>query len=398
MGIYKVRAANGAGQVFEKSIEAENRNDLDSQLSKEGLVAVSVKEPLFDSFDFFSTGVTSKELLLFNKGLVALLKAGLTIKDCFETLRERTKNKFFNDTLGILIEDLKSGMAISEAMEKHPRIFPVLYRANISSGERTGDLVPSIYSYLEYQHMVETLRKKVVGAMFYPAVLLFLSLGAVAFLLTFVVPTFAGMYADMESDLPKLTQILLDSQAFLGNNFVLLLLGTISIIFALFMFFNSQTGKTLRDVALVKMPMLGEVYWGYAVSKFSKTLAMILKSGVPIVKALEMSKPVLSNIYLEKLLDEVIVRAKEGESMSLVMEELNFMPDVTLKMVAVGEKSASLPDILTDVAEFHDEEVTYKIQVFTGLIEPVMIVVMGAFIALIILMLYLPIFSLGEVI
>lgn len=398
MAIYKVRAANESGQVFEKSVEAENRSDLDGKLSKEGLVAVRVKEPMFGSLDFLSGGVSSKELLLFNKGLTALLKAGLTIKDCFESLRDRTKNKFFNDTLGDLITDLKSGMSISEAMDKHPRVFPVLYRANISSGERTGDLIPAINSYLEYQAMVETLRKKVVGAMFYPAVLLFISLGAVSFLLTFVVPTFADMYADMDAELPALTQLLLDSQAFLKNNFVLLLLGTVFVLFALFLFFSSPVGKKLRDIALIKTPLLGEVYWGYCISKFSKTLAMILSSGVPIVKALEMSKSVLSNIYLENILDEVIVRAKEGESMSEVMEELNFMPDVTLKMVAVGEKSASLPDILTDAAEFHDEEVSYKIQVFTGLIEPIMIVVMGVFIAVIILMLYLPIFSLGEVI
>lgn len=396
---FKVRAATQEGRVVSREVLANSRQEVGIQLEKEGLYLIEAKPKGIGAFALPTSRrrkVKAWEFLMFNQGLVALLKAGMPVLECFDALLQRSMNPHFSEAIEDTVRGIQNGQSISEAMKDRPDVFPPLYTASISAGERTGDLIPSIKGYIEYIKRIEAIRKKVVSAVIYPALLTGVSLLLVIFLITYVVPAFANIFMDSGTKLPLPTRVLISITDFVGQNFLLMLLTVTGFSFALRFFIRTPTGRSYVDALKLHFPRLGEIYWGYAVAKFSRTLGMVLNSGIPIIQALEMTKGVLSNSILEGKMDRAIKKAREGETITNAMTEVALMPDVTLRMLAVGERSASLPAILADIADFHDEEVDHRVKIMTSLIEPALMIIMGFVIGTIVILIYLPIFMIGR--
>lgn len=399
MPTFKIKAGSLDGKVFYREMEAASREGLAKELEKEGLYPLDIRQKGV-SFPGLKSERSAKpqDLLTFNSGLLTLLKAGISIVDSLEALKKSTRNAHLLEAIGNTIKDVRNGSALSDAMRKNPKTFPVLFTASIAAGEVTGDLIPAIKGYIEYQKRVEAIRKKIVSSATYPLILAAASLAVLAFLIAYVVPSFTKIYADTRAELPLPTKVLINGIDALKTHFIVLIASLGALSFGVISFLKSEKGKAYLDKVKLSFPQLGKVYKGYSIAKFSRTAGMVLKSGLPLIRALEMSKGVLNNSALEADMDNIIRKAKEGGSVTDAISEAGFLPDISLIMFSAGEKSASLQTVLEEIADFHEEDVGHRIEIITDMIEPALMIIMGLVIGTIVVLMYLPIFNLGATI
>ena len=399
MALFKVKAATPEGKVVVRRLEAPTRRDLVEMLERDGLFLLEATGGAVGLGSIFSSGkssVKSAELLVFNKGLVALLKAGIPVTSALDALAERTENAVFSRAIEDVLEGVKTGMPLDLAMARQPNIFQAMYTSVLAAVEKTGMIVPAVESYIEYQKRSEEIRKKVVSAAVYPVMLAVVGLGVITFLIAYVVPTFASIYIDMGQELPLPTRALMLVTDFIKANLLVLTgLGAVTLV-AVNSLLRSSAGSAFLDRLKLSVPVFGEVYREYAIGRFSRTLSMVISSGLTLIESMELTMDVLNNSVLEGKLRRIISRAREGDTVTSAMEDEEFMPSMSLKMFAVGEEAASLPELLEDIADFHDDEVGYKVKIITDLIEPAMMILMGLLIGAIVIVLYLPVFMLGE--
>lgn len=395
MGTYIVKVGTPEGRVFHREVTADNTEQIAASLEKEGLYPISVRSRRSISLRRFRRkGADHGSFLAFNQGFVTLLKAGLPVIECLDTLG-RTAVPFFSETIRDTIKRVRNGQMLSEAMAANPQIFSPLYTSIVSAGESTGDLVSSLKGYIEYQKRIEDLRKKVVSSVTYPAVLAAASVFVIAFLIMYVVPSFASIYLDSGADLPLATELLIWLTQSVEKFLLLILLAVTGAGISIFYYFNNENGRARLDSIKLAFPGIGEIYRGYAVSKFSRTLGMLLRSGLPLITGMKMAKAVFNNHVLEERLNRVIRKTRDGSNVSTAMEQEDILPEITLRMFAVGERSASLPDILDEISAYHDQDVDYKVGILTDMIEPALMIMMGIIIGAIVILMYLPIFQLG---
>jgi len=403
MAMFKVKASDPSGVVIERVVEASSKASVKEELAREGLFAVEInstgKELRGLSFSVGSKGasVAGSDFIVFNQGFMSLLRAGLGVLKSLEGIIDKNKNDAFSKTIRKVIDDVKSGKSLADAFESEGGVFTPLYIATIRSGEKTGDLVPALKSYIDYQKKFEALKKKIKSAVTYPIAVIMFSGLIVAGLLFFVVPTFSDIYISAGVELPLISRILLQLSSFLTDYFLFCIIFAFVLFFTAKWYAGTDNGRGAIDKALVTMPKAGIIYHEYATTKFSKTLAMVLKSGMNLIESLEMAKGVLSNTYLEAKMTEVIDNAKQGASITSALEETGVLPDMSIKMFDVGEKSASLEIVLEDIALYNEEQVDYKLGILTDVFEPVLMVLLGLIIGFIVLAIYLPMFMLGRV-
>jgi type IV pilus assembly protein PilC len=398
MAIYTCKIGAADGRIVVKEYDAVNSAMLRQSLEEQGYVVFELrKKPL----QFLLEGgigrkkVGNKELLLFNQELLVLLKAGLPIIQALDTILESGGGKL-NEILSGIREDVKGGMAFSSAFEKYPRVFPHLYIASIQAGERTGDLPQTIRRYIAFLKRTEGFRSKIIAALFYPAILITVAVLAIAMLLIYVVPTFSQIYADSGSALPLPTQMLINFTGFLRHYllvFLALLFGAVTLFRR---WSETQAGRFRVDGLKIKTPFLGPVVTRYAVAGFTRTLATVLGSGIPIVEALRMSVGTLNNKVLERALLTAVVRVEEGSKLSSALESIKLMPPLALRMLSVGETTGALEEMLSDISDYFEEEIERNLQVLTTAIEPAIMIVMGVVIGVIIITMYLPIFKIAN--
>ena len=381
-----------------KEFDALNSAVLRQSLEDQGYVVFELrKKPL----QFLMEGglgrkrIGNKDLLMFNQELLVLLKAGLPIIQALDTILESGGGKL-NDILSAIREDVKGGMAFSNAFEKYPRVFPHLYIASLQAGERTGDLPQTIRRYIAFLKRTEGFRGKIIAALFYPAILVTVASVAVTVLLIYVVPTFSKIYADSGAALPMPTQMLISFTSFL-RHYLLLFVGVAVAAAVLFRRWGeTETGRFAVDGLKIKTPFAGAVLTRYAVAGFTRTLGTVLGSGIPIVEALRMSVGTLNNKVLERGLLSAVIRVEEGSKLSNALESIKLMPPLALRMLSVGESTGSLEEMLADISDYFEEEIERNLQVLTTAIEPAIMIVMGVVIGVIIIAMYLPIFKIAN--
>ncbi|VAV82290.1 Type IV fimbrial assembly protein PilC [hydrothermal vent metagenome] len=401
MAVYKIKAGTLEGKILYKEIAAESRAEVELTLEKEGLYPIDIrlkglaKEFLSKPLSFGAPRVKSEELLIFNQGFSTLLRAGLPVVESLETMAQSCDGVALGEALKEVLKRVKEGSSLSLAMGASPAIFSKLYVASIAAGEKTGDLVPSITGHIEYQKRIDTIRKKITSAAIYPAVLALASIGVVIFLISYVVPSFAGLYVDTGAELPMPTRVLIGFSDLLQTYYLLIIAVIVISVLWFKAFARSKRGTFFIDGIKLSMPYLGAILSGYAMAKFTRTLGMVLSSGVPLLEGLRMSKGVLANMVLEEKLERIIVKTEQGGVVSDSMEREHFMPLLTMRMFAVGERSASLNMILYEIADYHDQEVNHKVGILTSFIEPALMLIMGTIVAVIVVLMYLPIFQMG---
>lgn len=398
MPIYTCKLGSADGLIVEKELEAANPAMLRQSLEEQGFFVFEVrKKPLQFLWDKGARRkkIDTKELLIFNQELLVLIKAGLPIIQTLDTILERADKGKLVEILQDVREDVKGGAALSDAFSKYPKAFPHLYLASIKAGERTGDLPQTIRRYIAYLKRVESLRKKVIAALVYPAILVTVATVAIAFLLIKVVPTFSQVYLDAGSELPVPTQILITFTTTLNRLFPFILGGLVAGIYFFRSWRATETGRFAVDNFLLKVPLLGETLTKYSVAGFSRTLATIIGSGIPIVEALKMSVGTLNNRELERRLLHAISRVEEGAALSVALDSVRIMPPLALRMISVGETTGSLEEMLGDVSDYFEEEIDARLQVLTTAIEPAIMICMGLVVGVIIVTMYLPIFKIA---
>lgn len=398
MPVFTCKIGASDGKILVKDLDAVNAGLLRQSLEEQGYVVFEVRKKPFQFLLESGIGrkkIGNKELLLFNQELLVLLKAGLPILQALDTILDSGGGKL-NEILSAIREDVKGGVALSAAFEKFPRVFPHLYIASIRAGERTGDLPQTIRRYIAFLKRTEGFRGKVIGALIYPVILVTVAAVAVSLLLIYVVPTFSTIYADSGAALPVPTQILINFTGLLRRFLPLFLLLAAVGVTLFKRWVQTESGRYTVDGLKIKTPLLGAITSRYALAGFTRTLATVLGSGIPIVEALRMSVGTLNNKVLERGLLLAVHRVEEGSKLSTALEGMKLMPPLALRMLTVGETTGSLEEMLSDIADYFEEQIERDLHVLTTSIEPAIMVLMGVVIGGIIVTMYLPIFKIAS--
>ncbi|HKO55193.1 MAG TPA: type II secretion system F family protein, partial [Thermoanaerobaculia bacterium] len=324
------------------------------------------------------------------------VKAGLPIIQSFDIMLERQKNLRFRAVLEDVREKIKSGVALSDAFASYGDMFPPIYSTSLRAGERSGDLEGVLRRFLRYQKIIVNLRKRVVGALIYPSVLVVLSFGMVMVMLTFVIPKFAEFYTGFGKELPPFTRFMIGFAGTLRSNFLLVLIGTVVGVLLLRRWI-STTGRVAWDRFKLKIPLVGGILHRFAIMQFTQSLGTLLSGGTPMVPAIEIASQSVTNQLISQRIFGIVQNVREGEPLWRSLEETEVISDLAVEMIKVGESTGALTEMLTNVSEFYDEEIEARLSRVVAAIEPIILVVMGGVIAVLLYAFYLPLFQLSSV-
>jgi type IV pilus assembly protein PilC len=338
---------------------------------------------------------STKNFLIFNQEFSTLIKAGLPILQAIELLHRRTQNPGFRSTLESIIHDIKGGLALSDAMARHPAYFSPLYTSTVRAGEKSGALVDVLKRFITYQKRMIAVLSKLKMSLAYP---IFLVVALIAVLLLFflyIIPNFTQMYSDQAGKLPFLTAMLVAFTSALTRYAPLFFIGLLGAGTGIYLWQKTDKGRVTIDGLKLKIPLVRSLLLQYLLAQITRTLATVLRGGIPLVQALDTTAGVISNRVMARQLSEARALVTEGVSLADAFERTKLAPDMTVRMIEVGESSGDLPQMLEDVADFYDQEVENRLSVLTTMIEPVLMLTMGLVMAVIVVALYLPIFEMG---
>ena len=389
---YEIRAFKEAEGLVSIRLDAADEVSAREQARAQGLKVLHARphrSPLALWRSPFARGFP---LQLFSQELLALLEAGLPLVGVTETIAEKETRPEIKKILTALADALREGRSFSRALEAFPQAFPALFVATVRASERTGDLPEALTRYIAYRERLDQVRKKVVSASIYPAVLLVVGALVTLFLLGYVVPRFAGIYADSGRALPFLSRLLMEWGTLLNANGKLVM--AIAAVVLVGGAITAFRGRSMILAALSRVPALGERMRIYQLARFYRTLGMLLRGGTPLVPALQMVSGLLPGELRGRLVGAT-ERIREGASISQAMETANLVTPVARRMLRVGEKSGEMAEMMERIAVFHDEELARWIDWFTKLFEPLLMAVIGIVIGVIVVLMYLPIFELA---
>ncbi|MBF0387181.1 MAG: type II secretion system F family protein [Candidatus Omnitrophica bacterium] len=400
MATFRYTAKDFDAKTFTGKISAADQSAVVDELRKRKLIIISIEEErassLMPSSALKTAPIKSEDVILFSRQMATMVDAGIPILQTVDALHEQTTNPSFKRILATVCEDIRLGSSLSAAFAKHPRIFDGLFINMIRVGETGGVLTTVLERLSSYMEKTERLKRKVGGALIYPMVIVSMSMTITLALLIFVVPTFSTIYASFNRELPAMTQVLMNVSNTLKNNFPLLLVAAGAIVGAFQLFKRTESGAYQLDGLKLKLPVFGDLLKKVAVSRFCRTLSVLLQSGVPILEGLDIVRKTIGNRVLEQVIEEVISSVREGESISAPLSRSKVFPSMVTKMVSVGEQSGQLDKMLVKVADFFDEQVDAAVETLTSLIEPFIIGFLGIVIGFIVVALFLPIISITQ--
>ena len=331
---------------------------------------------------------------LFSMELMSLLEAGLNLVEALQTLAEKEGSGERQEVLTAILAAIHRGEPFSQAVAALPQHFSQLYVATIKAAERTGNVKEALGRYISYQEEIDRVRKKIVSASIYPAILMVVGGLVLGFLMFYVVPRFARVYDDMAGTLPFFSKLLLSFGSFVGNNIVFILVAIVaSIAFAVFSFSRPQT-RAWINTQLWRVPAVGSRMKVYQLARLYRTTAMLLRAGIPAVRALDMVQGLLA-AHLRPSLVKAKTLIEQGQSMSAALGATGLATPVAARMMVVGERSGDMGHMLAQIARFHDDEVARAIDVFTKAFEPILMAVLGVCIGGVVVLMYMPIFELA---
>ncbi len=398
---FQCRLGTPAGEILEGVYAAEDETKLRRQLEDKGLYVLALRPRGLLGRPAFSLPrrqrIRTREFIVFNQELAALLKAGMPLVQSLDILRARADNVVLKSVLDDVYERVRGGAPLSEAFEAHGHLFPGVYTASLLAGEQSGDLEEVLRRYVAYAKVVNAVRRRSVSALIYPAILLGMSLIVVAIIVLRVTPEFAAFYESLGADLPLITQLIMA----LSESIAQYAVGIATAIAALgvlgWMWFKQPGRNALIDRWLLRVPGVGQIVGKFATSQLARTLAMLLKGGIPLVNALDVSARSVGNRHVATALSTISREVREGQPLSASMAAQGLFPPVAIKMVEVGESTGALQDMLANLADFFDEEIETVLARFMAMIEPLLLVVMGIVIAGLLLALYMPLLQLGAI-
>jgi type IV pilus assembly protein PilC len=395
--VWEARARTG--EVRKGSREAESEDAVNQWLRGQQLQPTKVKKKAVSlKLNFqIGSGVSHKDLVTFTRLFATMIDAGLPIVQCLDILQGQTDNKIFAGVLKDIKSQVEQGSTFSDALRKHPKVFDTLYTNLVQAGEVGGILDTILNRLAVYIEKALKLRRQVQGAMVYPSIVVVVFVGVLSILLGFVIPGFETMFKDFgaKNELPTLTKGVMIVSQFFIHNILWLFLGGVGLVTALVYIIRTPAGRKRFDRILLNLPVLGDVLRKIAVARFTRTLGTLLASGVPILDAMEIVAKTAGNVIVEEAIMFSRLKISEGKNMAEPLMQTNVFPSMVVQMVGVGEQTGMLDAMLNKIADFYEEEVDVAVSAMTSLIEPAMMVIVGGTVGVVLIAMYLPIFSLA---
>jgi type IV pilus assembly protein PilC len=393
-------ARGRTGEIRKGTMEAESEVAVQTRLRAQQLNPTRVKRKGLDLKNLtisFGSGVTATDLVKFIRQFATMIDAGLPLVQCLEILSNQEPNKIFQAALKDIKSTVEQGATFSDALRRHPKIFDELFVNLVQAGEVGGILDTILTRLAVYIEKRVKLARQVRGALAYPVAVIVILIVVVFVLMTFVIPAFEGMFAEFgaKDALPGLTKMVIAmSKGFVGY-LPLIILGAIGLFVGGTYFYRNPRGKKIVHKTMLKLPIIGNVLQKIAVARFTRTLGTLLASGVPILDALDIVAKTAGNVVIEEGLMYARARISEGKNMAEPLAEIKVFPGMVVQMVAVGEQTGALDTMLNKIADFYEEEVDVSVASLTSLLEPILMVVVGAVVGVVLVSMYLPIFSLA---
>ena len=400
MPYFLCRVATEDGTVISESFLAPSYGECKRRFEEQGFCVLSIKRdwkkieiPLLP----FEKKIKDKDFIFFNQELVALIKAGYPIVKSIDIIISRVKNHHLKELLMAVQTDIRAGKSLSEAFAPYEDQFSTVYLASLMAGERSANLDGTINRYIDYAKVISMAKSKIRAALAYPSLLLFFSLVLLFILISFVIPSFSQFYADFDSELPGVTRSLMTFSFFVRDHMLYVLIFFPLLLVAYFMMKRKEKTLILLHRLKLKIPY-GRIIWlESAVSLFCRTLSLLLEGGISLLTAVGIARKAVPNKYLQHLMSGLQDSIKNGESLSESLLKAQFFTPLSVDMIRIGESSANLEGMLSDVADVYDEKIRGKIDTFVSLVEPVIIIFMGLIVAGMLLSVYLPIFNVIQV-
>lgn len=401
MPTYIWKGKNSYGEKRKGELEAPDLAAANSQVKRLRITDAKVKEKpkdILENIPFLKPNVTSKDIVIFTRQLSTMIDAGLPLVQGLEILEKQQSNATFKEALGEIRQDVEAGSTLADAMRKRPKIFDNLFTNMIEAGE-TGGILDTILARLAvFMEKSMALKKKIKGAMTYPAICLAISILILIVILTFVVPVFAKMFEDFGAALPLPTQIVVDLSDFFKHNIFYFIVVTAVFVMAIKKIYATEKGQIAIDRGLLLSPVIGVLLRKVAVAKFTRTLSTMLQSGVPILEALQVVAKTAGNKVIERAVFRTGDAIAEGRPLADPLEETGVFPNMVVQMINVGESVGALDAMLEKIADFYDDEVDQAVENLTAMIEPFMMVFLGGMIGGLVVAMYLPIFQIAAVV
>jgi type IV pilus assembly protein PilC len=397
---YLWKGRSPSGELLSGEYQTESKDELVSYLRKRKIIITSVREKSAQ-VNFKMPGknrVGVKDISVFTRQFATMINAGLPMVQCLDILSQQTEKEFFKQSIAKIMTDVEGGSTLGEAMGRHPKIFNNLYVNMVEAGEAGGILDVILVRLAQFLEKLDALQRKVKGALTYPAVVGVVATGATIFMLMFIIPTFAKMFTDFGGELPLPTRIVIGISDFLRGYWWALGVGVAGAIVAFKRYYATESGRLTCDKLMLKVPVLGNVVRKGSVARFTRTLGTLISSGVPILQGLEITAKTAGNKVVERAVMATRESISQGNTISEPLKECGVFPPMVTSMIAVGEQTGALDEMLDKIASFYDSEVDTAVEALTAIIEPVMIVVMGVVVGGMLIAMYLPMFKLVTVV
>jgi type IV pilus assembly protein PilC len=393
---FLVKVADERGQVAQHVESARSVEEARERYAQQGLLVYSVKPRgvLGASGLRAERRLKMEPFVIFNQQFVTLIRAGLPILMALELLAKRQRDANFKSLLENVRDRVRGGEVLSQAFEAQG-VIPRIYTTTLLAGERSGNLEEVLTRYITFERVSLAFKKKLKASLVYPALLFVMVLGMLSFLFTFVVPRFAELYGDLHAQLPPMTVFMLGigeavkQWGLIAGPVILIAL------LVLWRWTRGDTGAEWLDRLRLRIPFLGDIWLKYQVAMFARMMSTLLTGGLPLVNALETAANSIASRLISTGIQQAAHRVREGMPLSRSMEEANVFPELAVEMTEVGESTGALPQMLSSVGEFYEEDVQTALAATLSLIEPVILIFMGTIVAFVLISLYMPIFSLG---
>jgi type IV pilus assembly protein PilC len=396
MALFTFRAMDLAGVPARGEVEAESKQDVAAQLRERGLVVIDIASKyksrqinisLFDR-------VKPKDLAVMSRQLSTMVSAGLPILRALYVLESQTQSKQLVATIALVRKDVEAGLQLSEALARHPKVFGQLYVSMVKAGETGGVLEDCLIRVADQLEKDAALKRQVRAAMIYPTMVIVFALGVMLALVAFLIPVFVGVFKQFGGKLPALTAFMVQFSHVVTHQWYLLILVLVGGPAAVIFFKKSKWGKPKWDAFKLRVPMkIGDIVQLVAIARWSRTFSSLTAAGVPILQAIEITGKTAGNTVMERAMDEVIASVKAGGQISEPLRKSKVFPPMVAHMVGVGEETGALDAMLSKVADFYDDEVEAAVKALTSILEPAMIVLVGGIVGVIVISMYLPLFS-----
>jgi type IV pilus assembly protein PilC len=393
--VWEGKLANGG--IKKGEIEATDKAAAALILKRQRIIPTKLKSKPKD-ISLFEKKIKTKEIVIFTRQFSTMINAGLPLVQCLDILSSQQPNPSFKKVTSQIKVDVEAGSTFADALSKHPKIFDSLYVNLVAAGEVGGVLDTVLNRLAVYMEKNESLKNKVKGAMTYPIIVLCVAFGVVAILMIFVIPTFSDMFKQFGSALPGPTQFIVNLSSFFRKFWWAMIGFIVALIFGFKWIRTQEKGRFYTDKMMLRLPVFGPLIRKVAVAKFTRTLGTMISSGVPIMDGLEITSKTAGNMIIENAIRAVRTAIGEGRTMSEPLEQTGLFPGMVVQMIAVGEATGAMDQMLGKIADFYDEEVDTAVEALTSALEPMLMVFLGGIIGFVVVAMYLPIFKMASAI